>query len=417
MTGIALSLRDGRWFEGGRIRAAFGALLAVEAAAFLFLVAGTHGLIVPLDKPTTTDFVSFYAAGALADSGAPWLAYDHAAHYAAEQRAAESGIEYQYFNYPPVFLLLCTALAQFPYLVGFMLFQGASLALWLLVATRILGECSLAALIALLAVPVVWWNIGLGQNAFLTAALFGAATLLIDRRPIAAGMLFGALCYKPQFGLLIPVALLAAGQRRAAAAAAGSAAALILASLAAFGTETWRAFFETAAASPGIYQSGRILFAGMANPFGAARLIGLDPAAAYAVQAAALIGCAAIVASVWRARLSLPTRAATLAAAAVVAAPLALLYDLMLVTLAAVWLVRGRGAAAAWSGEKAAMAVMCGLTLVGRGAAERWHVPVFAISALTMLALAAGRAYREAALRHEMRDASTSAGCEAARAN
>jgi hypothetical protein len=60
---------------------------------------------------------------------------------------------------------------------------------------------------------------------------------------------------------------------------------------------------------------------------------------------------------------------------------------------------------------------MCGLTLVGRGAAERWHVPVFAISALTMLALAAGRAYREAALRHEMRDASTSAGCEAARAN
>ena len=55
-------------------------LLAVETAVFLFLVAGTHGLIVSLAGPTSTDFVSFYAAGALADSGKPELAYDQAAH-------------------------------------------------------------------------------------------------------------------------------------------------------------------------------------------------------------------------------------------------------------------------------------------------------------------------------------------------
>ena len=59
-------------------------LLAVETAVFLFLVAGTHGLIVPLAGPTSTDFVSFYAAGSLADFGAPELAYDRAAHDAAE---------------------------------------------------------------------------------------------------------------------------------------------------------------------------------------------------------------------------------------------------------------------------------------------------------------------------------------------
>jgi|SRR6516162_8625074 len=46
-----------------------GILLAVEIGVFLFLVAGTHGLIVPLSQPTSTDFVSFYAAGRLADAG------------------------------------------------------------------------------------------------------------------------------------------------------------------------------------------------------------------------------------------------------------------------------------------------------------------------------------------------------------
>jgi hypothetical protein len=77
---------------------------------FLFLVAGTHGLIVPLAGPTSTDFVSFYAAGALADAGTPELAYDQAAHDAAEQRATAAGVEYRFFYYPPVFLLLCAAL-------------------------------------------------------------------------------------------------------------------------------------------------------------------------------------------------------------------------------------------------------------------------------------------------------------------
>src|SRR5207244_3647915 len=75
----------------------------------------------------------------------------------------------------------------------------------------ILDDYSGIALVVLLAFPMAFWNIGLGQNAFLTAGLFGMATLLIDRRPIVAGLLFGLLCYKPHFGLLIPGALAAGG--------------------------------------------------------------------------------------------------------------------------------------------------------------------------------------------------------------
>ena len=62
------------------------------------------------------------------------------------------------------------------------------------------------------AFPAVFINIGHGQNGFLTAALLGGALHWLDRKPWLAGILIGLLAYKPQFGVLIPIALLA-GQR------------------------------------------------------------------------------------------------------------------------------------------------------------------------------------------------------------
>ena len=218
-------------------------LLAIEVGCFLFLVAGTHGLIVPLDAPTSTDFVSFYAAGSLADAGTPELAYNQMAHHAAEEQATAPGVEYRFFYYPSVYLLLCTLLARLPYLVAFLGFEAVTLAVYLIVMSRILGEHTFTALVPVLAFPAVFWTLGLGQNAFLTAALFGAATLCIDRRPITAGLLFGALCYKPHFGLLVPVALAAGGHWRAFAAAFAAAAALCSFSLMLFGWPTWSDFF------------------------------------------------------------------------------------------------------------------------------------------------------------------------------
>jgi hypothetical protein len=72
-------------------------LLAMELVGFVFFMAGTHGWITPLRQPVSTDFVSFYAAGRLADTGTPALVYDQAAHHAAEQAATEPGIAYNYF--------------------------------------------------------------------------------------------------------------------------------------------------------------------------------------------------------------------------------------------------------------------------------------------------------------------------------
>ena len=69
-------------------------------------------------------------------------------------------------------------------------------------------------LLLALAFPAVLVNLGHGQNGFLTAALLGGALVVLDRRPIVAGILFGLLVYKPQFGLMIPLALVAGGHWR-----------------------------------------------------------------------------------------------------------------------------------------------------------------------------------------------------------
>jgi alpha-1,2-mannosyltransferase len=381
-----------RLFDRDRVFAYCGILLAVEIGVFLFFVAGTHGLIVPLSAPASTDFVSFYAAGTLADAGTPELAYDQPAHYAAEERATEAGIQYRFFYYPPVFLLLCAALARLPYMAAFLIFEAVTLAFYLVVGRAILGERGWAVLVPLLAFPAVFWTLGLGQNAFLTAALFGAGTLYIDRRPLLAGLLLGALCYKPHFGLLVPLALVAGRRWRAFGAAFASAAALSGLSLILFGWETWHDFLAAAAGSHATYESGRVALGGFVSPFGAVLLLGGTRAAAYAVQAITTLTAGLLVAVVWRHGLSLPIRAATLAAATLVAIPVVIVYDLMLAAIAAAWLIRDESGLPAW--EKVVLAGLFILPFNARGMAEAWQLPIAPLIALTLLALAAVHAFR-----------------------
>jgi alpha-1,2-mannosyltransferase len=230
----------------------------------------------------------------------------------------------------------------------------------------------------------------LGQNSFVTAALFGAGTLWIDRRPILAGFYFGALCYKPHFALLVPVALLAGRHWRALGAALGSAAALCGLSLIAFGWQTWQGFVAAAAGSHAAYSSGRINLGGLITPFGGVLLAGGTPNAAYTAQAAATLGAGLLVAFVWRRGLTLPIRGATLAAATLVAAPVALIYDLMLAAVAAAWLARDPGGLAGW--ERVALAGLFLLSMVPPSLAEAWHAPTGPVVTLSLLALIAPRA-------------------------
>ncbi len=397
MAGLARiyqELRSGDWLGRARILAYARILFAIEAAVFLFLIAGTHGWIVKLDHPLTTDFASFYAAGSLADASQPALAYDQAAHFAAEQHATEPGIAYQFFYYPPVFLLICAALARLPYLIAFAVFEGLSLALYLAVTRRILEEKLSAALVPMLAFPAVFWTMGLGQNALLTASLFGAGLLTVDRRPGWAGMFFGALCYKPHLALLVPVALAAGRHWRAFAASSATVATLAAASAALFGWETWQAYLGVALDSHATYEFGRINLAGMISPFAAARLLGFGLGAAYAVQGVATAAAAALVGAIWRRDPGFELRGAALAAATLVAVPVVLLYDFMLAAVAAAFLIRAARRTGFLPWEKAGLALVFAVPLLTLGIGQGWHVPVGPLASLLLLAMIVARSYR-----------------------
>jgi len=391
-------LKAGDFLDRRRVLILSGVLLALELVVFLFLIAGTHGWIVPLERPTTTDFASFYAAGSLADSGTPALAYNEAAHYAAEQAATAPGIEYQFFYYPPVFLLICALFGRLPYMAAFIAFEAASLAACLVVARNTVRMKDWPALVPLLAFPSVFWTLGLGQNAFLTAALFGGALLLIDRRPLLAGILFGLLCYKPHFGLLIPVALVAGGRWRAFAGAAIAGAAMVALSVALFGWQSWQDFFALAGGSHATYESGRIDLSGFVTLFGGLRLMGVPSTLAYAVQGLGALAAIALVAIVWRCNLSLPVRAAALAAATLIAVPVALVYDFLLAGIAVAWLIRAGSDRGFLPWEKVTLAAVFIAPLLSRNFGTATHVPLAQLALIALLGLIARRAWFESRL-------------------
>ena len=372
-------------------------LVVLELGLLLFFALGTHGLIVSMETVQTTDFASFYAAGKLAAAGTPELAYDQIAHLAAERQATYPNIDYLYFYYPPVFMLICVLLAQLSYLPAFYLFQVTTMVPYLLVGRATLGQKGWAGWLLLLTPPAVYWTFGLGQNAFLTAALFGAGLLLIDRRPVLAGILLGLICYKPHFGLLIPVALAAGGHWRAFAGATASVLAVVALSMGVFGWETWHAYVMLAIGAQGSYEDGAIELAAFVTPFGGARLMGIPVAWSYAIQGAATLAAAVAVGYVWRRKLSLPIRAATLASATLIAIQVALLYDMMLSAIAIFWLIRAARENGYMPWEKIVLALVLITPMVSRPLGLMTGIPAGPLAAVALLVVALACARREMA--------------------
>jgi alpha-1,2-mannosyltransferase len=384
-------MREARWLTRQRIIAGGQILALIQLTILVMLALWQHGVITNGEAPTSSDFVSFYAAGKLALAGTPTLAYDQAAHFLAEQRFMVSGAPYQFFFYPPVFMLLFAPLASLPYFVAFYGFEVATLAAFVLVMREILREPGWSWLGPLLAFPAIFWTFGLGQNAFLTAALFGGFTLLIDRKPVWAGVLLGLLCYKPHFGLLAPAALLFGGHWRALFAAAGTVAGLAGLSAALFGVETWQAYIEAFANSNAVYASGRIDYAGMETPFGAARLLGFDASVAWFAQAVFTGSMMLLIAWVWRLGGNRSYRAAALLGATLLAVPVALLYDRLLLLVAIGWLVREGRKNGFLNWEKSMLAAIWPASIATYTIGSLWHVPLGPVITFVVLGLTVRR--------------------------
>jgi len=149
------------------------------------------------------------------------------------------------WHYPPQFLIVASGLAIVPYAWALVAWMAMTLPAYLLAIRAILPHP--AVLLPALAFPAVFVNLGHGQNGFITAALLGGALVLLDRRPALAGVLIGLLASKPQFGVLIPLVLLATFRWTAIAAVPATVLAACAATFALFGTSVWTAFADSTA--------------------------------------------------------------------------------------------------------------------------------------------------------------------------
>jgi arabinofuranan 3-O-arabinosyltransferase len=322
-------------FAAWRLRA-YG--LAVVALYLALVWYGYHGGFWPVNGkgvPTTTDFTSAWIAGRQALHGHAALLYDSAEFVRLQQALiGPRPVYFPNFPYPPTYLLILAPVAVLRYLAAFFTYELTTLLACIAVAYLIVRRHPAIALV--LASPFTLWNFMAGQSGFLTAALIGAALLALERRPVLAGVFIGCLTYKPQFGILFPVALVAAGKWRTIFSAAGTAALLVGLSAAVFGADVWAAFPRELAAQ------GKFNLADPTNAnwalnhtvYGLVRRLGAGAAPAGAAQAVTTLGLATLIWCVWRAgMIRYPLKAATLAAAALIATPYSLAYDMAAIAI------------------------------------------------------------------------------------
>jgi hypothetical protein len=340
MTHIWQGLQAGHWLTAARARGYSLILLGISVLVMAGWIALSDGLIDRNGKPLGTDFSNVYAAGTLAWQGRPAQAYVPALQH-AEEKAVFEGREVPFFgwHYPPLFFAVAVLVAALPYAWGLAIWLAASFAAYLATMRAILPRPQTLLIAA--AFPAVFVNIGHGQNGFLTAALLGGALQLLDRRPWLAGLLIGCLAYKPQFGVLIPVALLAGGRWSTIGAAIGTVVALFALSLLTLGAGVWHAFADSMNFTQTVVlEQGGTGWEKIQSAFSAVRMWGGSVHLAYAVQFALAMMLAATLAWLWQSEAAFELKAAALATASLLATPYVLDYDLVVLAIAIAFMVR-----------------------------------------------------------------------------
>jgi hypothetical protein len=183
-------------------------------------------------------------------------------------------------------------------------------------------------------------NLLLGHTGFLTAGLLGLSLTALERRPWLSGLFFGLLAYKPQFGILVPFALVASRNWRALLGATAAATVLAAAAAIAFGAGTWPAFFAALLDRAASLGAHRQLNFPLVSVFGFLRTLGANGPAAWTAQAAVTAAVTLLVCVLWRVPIPYPLKAAALAAGAVLAAPHAIGYDACILSIAVAFIVK-----------------------------------------------------------------------------
>jgi len=299
-----------------------------------------------------TDWMVFYGAiRSVLDGNAPLIFDgDRFTDFLNTSFAAllSSPLDFRPWAYPPSFLLMLLPFAGLGFLGSYVAFQLATGAL-LTQALRSNTPATMspsALLVAVLACPASAINAIDGQAVFLVAALIVGGFGLLERRPWLGGMVLGLLTFKPQFCILVPIALIAAGQWRALLASGFSALAMMIASGLIFGWDLWLRWFPLIIENLVSPSEKWIEFGRMwgHSVYTCAVLLGAPQRLASLIQLLATFGAAISVVIAFRSRLGTREKTAVFLAATVLAAPHSGPYDVTLLVIAAAFWLMSRAA-------------------------------------------------------------------------
>ena len=337
--------------------------LAVIHAAFFPAFFGRGWIYDSDGLGFPTDFVNVWSAGRLVLDGHPAWAWD----WDIQKKIQESVLGQSYpgnfaWHYPPPFLFVAALLAKLPYAVAFAGWAAVSFLPYLLMMRAVVGRPF--GLLLAASFPVVLTNILVGQNGFLTASLIGGTLILLPSRPVLAGICLGLLSYKPQYGLLFPLVLIAAMQWRVFVSAGITAVALAGVSWLAFGTESWQAFFHWMPMfSQAFLTEGRAPWGKMQSLFALVRYFGGSEPLGWGFQWGMTSAVALTLIGLWRSRVRYEWKAAALATGTLLVTPYLFLYDVMVLAIAVGFLVRVGLAEGFWRHELPALGLAAALLM------------------------------------------------------
>ncbi|MFX1695292.1 glycosyltransferase family 87 protein [Paraburkholderia sp. A1RI-2L] len=336
--------RPPRWLDAQRIRAYAAFVLLVNIGYFSLRI--WLGAIdpVPNISPPGWDFAVFWSASWLALHGPAVNAFDTALiePIALPLQNMLPSPFVTPWTYPPTFLLVMLPAALLPFQVSCIAYLLAGIAFAFKACARILPPVrDLSWWLPVIAFPAIWVTVGAGQNSFLTFALMGLGLVCLERRPWLGGIFFGLLAIKPQLGLMIPVALLFSRNWRAFVSAALSVGVFCALSGLVLGFSTFARFAEALPAfNQFVVQYSDRWPRGILTVFGTARHFGVAVPTAYLLHAIMAALAASAVAWLWATRASFELRASALVLATLLVPTYLMPYDLLLLGLPILWLVR-----------------------------------------------------------------------------
>jgi hypothetical protein len=149
------------------------------------------------------------------------------------------------------------------------------------------------------------------------------------------------LSYKPQYGLLFPLVLIATSEWRVFFSAGFTAVALALMSWLAFGTESWQAFFHWMPMfSQAFLTEGKAPWWKIQSIFALVRYFGGSEPLGWAFQWTMIASVAVCVTMIWRSSVRYSLKAASLAAGTLLTTPYLFMYDMTVLAIAVAYLVR-----------------------------------------------------------------------------